>query len=216
MWTRFAATKLRARDLMAEAATAMQQEKSWPRESPHKEVLELLRESEGMRLEGTTVIRQAMKGGRACDWSELLKSDKLNADGDRRSIAHQILPKSTDVLRRIIVPVGGQGGVTLSYVCPHCHRFPPEDNIWWVSTEHGKKQSNWWCTACGGQYDWRRALVILDSTDCSEAKALPTPRRLVSARTSCAHSSSWQISNWEVIVLCRCWWRVFRNDEDSR
>ena len=30
-----------------------------------------------------------------------------------------------------------QGGVTLSYVCPHCHRYPLEDHIWSVSTKHG-------------------------------------------------------------------------------
>ena len=36
------------------------------------------------------------------------------------SIAN-ILRKSTDFLRRIIAPSGGEGGVTLSYVCPHCH-----------------------------------------------------------------------------------------------
>ena len=27
-------------------------------------------------------------------------------------------------------------GVTLPYVCPHCHRFPLEDYIWWVSSGH--------------------------------------------------------------------------------
>ena len=32
---------------MGEAATAMQLKKSWPAESPYKEELELLRESEG-------------------------------------------------------------------------------------------------------------------------------------------------------------------------
>ena len=31
--------------------------------------------------------------------------------------------RSTDYLRRIIAPAGGQGGVTLSYVCPHCNSF---------------------------------------------------------------------------------------------
>ena len=68
--------------------------------------------------------------------------------------------------------VEGQGGVTLSYVCPHCHRVPREDYIWWISG-HGKKQCNWWCAACGGQYDLKapnRVLVIEDSTDCREAK----------------------------------------------
>ena len=61
-------------------------------------------------------------------------------DDQRKSIVQQILQKSTDFLRRIIAPVGGQGGVTLSCACSHCHRFPIEDDIWWVSTRHGKKQ----------------------------------------------------------------------------
>ena len=34
-----------------------------------------------------------------------------------------------------------RGGVTLSYVCPHCHRFPLEDYTWWISSGHGKKVS---------------------------------------------------------------------------
>ena len=38
-----------------------------------------------------------------------------------------ILRKSTDFLRRIIVPVEGLGGVTLSYVCSHCLRVPLEN-----------------------------------------------------------------------------------------
>ena len=37
-------------------------------------------------------------------------------------------------LRRTIVPVQGRGRFTLSCVCPHCHRYPLEDYIWWVST----------------------------------------------------------------------------------
>ena len=35
-------------------------------------------------------------------------------DGGRLSIAQDILRRSTDFLRRIIAPVRGQGGVTLS------------------------------------------------------------------------------------------------------
>ena len=38
----------------------------------------------------------------------------------------------TDNLRRIIAPAGGQGGVTMSYLCPNCSSFPLEDYIWWV------------------------------------------------------------------------------------
>ena len=65
------------------------------------------------------------------------------------------------------------GRITLSYVCLHCHRFPIEDYIWWLSTRHWKKQCNWWCAACGGQYGWRNpngVLVTQDCTDRSEAK----------------------------------------------
>ena len=94
-------------------------------------------------------------------------------DQDRNSIAQLILHESTSFLRRIIGPVGGPGETTLSYVCPRCHRYPFDHYIWWVSTKHGKKQSNLWCAACGGQYDWRdpnKVLVTQDSTDRSEAK----------------------------------------------
>ena len=49
------------------------------------------------------------------------------------SIVQEIMLRSTDYLRRIIAPVGGQGGVTMSYLCPHCNSFPLEDYVWWVS-----------------------------------------------------------------------------------
>ena len=96
----------------------------------------------------------------------------MEQEDDERSMVQQILQKSTEFLRRIIVPVGRPGGATLSYRCPHCHRCPLEDYIWWV-LRHGEKQSNWWCAACGGQCDWRnsnRVLVFLDTTDRGEAK----------------------------------------------
>ena len=50
-------------------------------------------------------------------------SEVEQEDDGRRSIAQQIVYTSTDVLTRIIVPVEGQVGITLSFVCPHCHRF---------------------------------------------------------------------------------------------
>ena len=78
------------------------------------------------------MIRQAIEAGKAGDRSELLKSDKLNAwtkvkmkesfyevrqeDDDWKSIVQQILHNSTDLVRRIIVPVGGQGGVSHAVV----------------------------------------------------------------------------------------------------
>ena len=98
-------------------------------------------------------------------------------DDVRKCIVRQILFKSTDFLRWIIVPVRRQGGVTLSYVCLHCHRYPLGAYIWWVSAKHGKKQSkkkqcNWWCAACGGQNDWRNQNRVFGSyrTDSSEEK----------------------------------------------
>ena len=84
-----------------------------------------------------------------------------------------------DFLRRIIAPVDGMGGVTLSYVCTHCKSFPLEDYIWWVSTGHGdgnnrrKNHSSWWCAVCGGKYEWRppnRMLVVQLGTNTNEAK----------------------------------------------
>ena len=51
----------------------------------------------------------------------------------KMSIVQEIMIRSTDNLRRIIAPVGGQGGVTMSYLCPHSNSFALEDYIWWVS-----------------------------------------------------------------------------------
>ena len=100
-------------------------------------------------------------------------------DGPRKGIVQQIMQKSTDFLRRIIVPVHLQEGVTLSCVCRPCHRTSSEDHTRWVSTEQGdsskkgEKQCKWWCAACGGQNKWKdlnSVLVIQDSTDPNVAK----------------------------------------------
>ena len=70
--------QLLAKDLMDEATKAVQLRKNWPEKSKSQEELELLRVSGGVRLDGA-LIRQAMKAGKESDWSELLKSDNLNA-----------------------------------------------------------------------------------------------------------------------------------------
>ena len=44
-------------------------------------------------------------------------------EAGRLNIVQGVLLKSTDFLRRIIAPAGGQGGVTLSNLCPHCNSF---------------------------------------------------------------------------------------------
>ena len=103
------------------------------------------------------------KEGQSCEWTfERIREayEKVAKDEfGRLGIVQEILRKSTDFLRRVIEPVDGMGGVTLSNVCPHCDSFPLEDYIWWVSTGHGdgnnrkKKHCNWWCAACGGKYE---------------------------------------------------------------
>ena len=124
---------------------------------------------EVMRL--TKLFGQFLRNGKLRGWRRARVRECYNKveqeEEDRQSIAQDILRKSTEFMRRSIVPVEGQGGVALSYVCPHCHLFPLEDHIWWISFGHGQKQCNWWCAACGGQYDWRapnRVLVMQDST----------------------------------------------------
>ena len=99
-----------------------------------------------------------MKAGKACGWSELMKSKSLIArtsvkllecysvkqeDDERKSTSQQILQKSTDLLWRITVPVGWQGGVALS------NRYPLEDCIWWGSMGHvtsrrGRSSAAWY------------------------------------------------------------------------
>ena len=128
---------------LAEAATAVQLERSWTEESPYNEEMELLRESEGMRLD----IRQARKAGEAVDWAELLNSEKLKCLDESEGAGMWV--RGEAIGRRLEehctadpAPQHGhleadhhgsrkrRGGVTLSYVCPHCHRYPLEDYDW--------------------------------------------------------------------------------------
>ena len=82
----------------------------------------------------------ALKGG---DWEECKNSfrkkvkatewafdrvkqafEQVAQDEARKmSIAQEIMIRSTDYVRRITAPVGGQGGVTMSCLCPHCNSF---------------------------------------------------------------------------------------------
>ena len=45
------------------------------------------------------------------------------------STVQEIITRSTDCLRAS----RGQGGVTMSYLSPHCNSFPMEDHVLWVS-----------------------------------------------------------------------------------
>ena len=87
------------------------------------------------------------------------------------STVQEIMKRSTDRFRRIISPAGRQGGVTMSYLCPHCNSFPKEEFVWWVSG--GKKHTNWWCAICGENFDRRapnRLLVVQTGESVNQAK----------------------------------------------
>ena len=94
---------------------------------------------------------------KASEWAfDRIKEAREQAaqdEAEKVSIAEEAMLRSTDHLRRIIAPVGGQGGVTMSYLCPHCNSFPLEDNVWWVA---GRKTTKWWRAICGEKYDWRQ------------------------------------------------------------
>ena len=94
---------------------------------------------------------------RASEWAiDRMKeaSDLAAKEAEKMSIAQEIMLKSTDYLRRIIAPFGGQGGVTMSSLCPNCNCFLLEGCVWWVSA--GKKYTSQWCAVCGEKYDWKQ------------------------------------------------------------
>ena len=84
------------------------------------------------------------------------------------SVVQEIMFKSTDYLRRIIAPVGGQGGVPMSYLCPNCNSFPLEDYVWWFVGRN---------IQTGGpqfveKYDWKQPnrLLVVQTGDIEQAK----------------------------------------------
>ena len=164
-----------------------------------------------------------MEAGTEDDWSELFKNEGFIAwtrvkmqecfcqvrqeDDERKSIAQQILQKGTDFQRWIFAPVGGWGGVTLSYVCPHCQRVlieglhpvgfneAREEAVQLVVRGmrrpvrlEGTRRKSW---------SYRTAWIPARRR-CSG----PTPSPKV--QTKCAPSGSWQPISREVTVLCRC------------
>ena len=101
-------------------------------------------------------------------------------EAEKMSIVKEIMLRSTEHLRRIIAPVGGQGGVTISYMCPHCNSFCLEDCVWWVS---GGKSTKWWSAICAEKYDWKQPNRLSQGSSCCRlcgSKAAMTSDRVVS------------------------------------
>ena len=91
---------------------------------------------------GQIILEQISGKGKLGVWTSAEVREYHNEveqeDKDRQSIVQDILRESTDFSRRIIAPVEDQGGVTLSYVCPHCRRFPLEAylvDLFWTQEE---------------------------------------------------------------------------------
>ena len=82
-------------------------------------------------------------------------------------------------LRRIIAPAGGQGGVTLSYLCQNCNSFPLEDNRWWVSAGKEALQlvvPNLWRKNLNGERPtghWWQTGASASQANVSNARAVP-------------------------------------------
>ena len=148
---------------MAEAATAVQLGRGWSTESPCTEELGLLRGSD----EGEGRSESARRGGMSLT----------------RSVVQQNLHKSTDFLRWIVVPVGGQGGVMLSYVCPHCRRYAGFNEEREEATGGPRRAA---VSTLGGT----RTASWLYRTGWTAARRRcfgPSLRRTLCAETSCAH-----------------------------
>ena len=126
-----------AKKLLEEAAKENHQDTigSRQKEWPNTEELELLREvMDDLRFDGS-LMRQPLAAGKLGDWAGFLEDEKLSVrasvkvrechneveqeDEIRKTVAQQILQKNTDFLRRIIVPVEGQGGGLHCRVCAH-------------------------------------------------------------------------------------------------
>ena len=227
MWEYFTTRRARAKKILADAAKEKQEgtQGQWQQESPFKEFPEQVKGYPDTDCDAY-MMRRAYHAVKPGNWEgfkeEFRKKSKfgewayagLKGDHDkvasedvgRLSIAQDIL-RNTDFLRRIIAPVDGMTGVTLSYVCPHCKCFPLEDYIWWVSPGHddannrNKRQCSWWCAACGGKYDWRapnRILVIQLSA--TERKFFSTRGTAGAVITLSMRQMFWRTSRYMVTV----------------
>ena len=110
--------------------------------------------------------------------------------------------RNTDYLRHIIAPTGGQGGVAMSYLCPHCNSFPMKDYAWWVS---GGKSIQ-----IGGVRYVEKNMTGRNQTGfwwCKQAKVLTRPRSSKRMRYLRAY-----VGIWSMRSIC---WRTSKRMETA-
>ena len=118
----------------------------WQLESPAREYLEqvhccldtdcFIALKSGEREEYKNTFRKEVKATE-CAFDRIREAfEKVAQDeASKLSTVLDIMLRSTNNLRRTHHRASGrrQGGVTMSYLCPHCNSFPMEDYVWWVS-----------------------------------------------------------------------------------
>ena len=136
MWEHFSCERSKAKKFRKLADEEKQAgiQGQWQQESQAREYLEQLKCSHDTDMTQTATNQT---------WEEEILGKKLTAsecafdrikeafdlvakdEVEKISIVQEIMLRSTDYLRRIIAPVGGQRCVTMSYLCPNCNSSPP-------------------------------------------------------------------------------------------
>ena len=127
----------RPRKILEGAARERQEgiQGQWQQASPFREVLEQARGNVDTGC-SAQIMRGSFIATRDDSWEEFRKGMQRKREKSsewtlektreayekvaREDIGRLGTRKGTDFLRRIIAPVDGMGGVTLSYICPHC------------------------------------------------------------------------------------------------
>ena len=140
-----------------------------------------IRDSVGPR---SARLRQAILGSVVCICGKAYKlrecyGEVEDADEDRKEQC------AVDFAEEHWLSEADHRACRRAWRCHHCHRYPLECCIWRVSSgladvkKKKKKQCNWLCAACGGQYDWKnpkRIFLIHKSTDRRENQSFPSAR----------------------------------------
>ena len=77
------------------------------------------------------------------------------SEAENMGIVQEIMLRSTYYLRRIVAPVGGQGGVTMSCLYPQCNSFP------WKATFGGSQGEKEAISGGVEKTDWKQANRLL-------------------------------------------------------